>query len=317
LGKRFPVFLTFAADETDPESVRVADLKVQFRAVGPSLQRVLGFRMLRGRFFNDGDTAGAAPVVVVNRAFVREYFGSNRDPGYAINQELLSYGEDKLAHIIGVIDDERQSSLLEQSEPEVEVCIPQITPSTGFYRVAEGLAMNLTIRTEQDPTRMIPELRTVFRSVSPELAASSFTTMDQVVDDSYGDRRTAAHLLQTFAGAALILCIVGLYGVLACVVAQRTRELGVRLALGAQKRQVTWLVMRRAVTMLLSGSAVGLLTCLAATRVISNLIYGVKPYDAITLSAATLLLVATGLLASYIPARRAANVDPMQALRTE
>ena len=317
LGRRFPILLTFAADETNPESMRIEDLQVQFRAVGPSLQRVFGFRMLRGRFFNDGDTAGSEPVVVVNRAFVREYFGDNRDPGYAVNQELMSYGNDKLAHIVGVIDDERQSSVLEQSKPEVEVCIPQITPESGFYRVAEGLAINLAVRAEQEPSRIIPELRGVFRSVSPELAGSSFTTMDQVVDDSYGDRRLASQLLQLFAGSALLLCIVGLYGILAYVVTQRTRELGVRLALGAQKRQLIWLVMRRAVVILISGSAIGMAISFAATRIISNLMYGVQAYDAITLTGATSLLALTGLLASYIPARRAASVDPMQALRTE
>jgi len=314
LGKRFPILLTFAAD--DAESARIENLVVQFRAVGPGLQRVLGFRMLRGRFFNDSDTAGSAPVVVVNRAFVREYFGDNRDPGYAINQELLSY-DDKPAHIVGVIDDERQSSIFETSKPEVDVCIPQITPNTGFYRASEGLAMNLAIRTGSEAAVIIPELRRVFRSVSPELEGSSFITMDQVVDDSYGDRRLASHLLELFAGSALLLCVVGLYGILTYVVTQRTRELGVRLALGAQKRQLIWLVMRRAVVILAAGSAVGLALSFAATQIISNMIYGVRSYDAITLSAATGLLVVTGLLASYVPARRAANVDPMQILRAE
>jgi predicted permease len=315
LGKRFPILLTFSAE--DAESARIENLVVQFRAVGPGLERVLDFRMLRGRFFNDGDTAGSAPVVVVNRAFVREYFGDNRDPGYAINQELMSYGNDKLAHIIGVIDDERQSSVLDQSQPEVDVCIPQITPNTSFYRVSEGLAMNLAIRTASEPSLIIPELRRVFHSVSSELEGSSFTTMDQVVDDSYGDRRMAAHLLEFFAVLALLLCLVGLYGVLTYVVTQRTRELGVRLAMGAQRRQLIWLVMRRGALILISGSAMGLALSLSATRIISNMMYGVSPYDAMTLTAATALLVATGLLASYIPARRAANVDPIQVLRTE
>ena len=317
LGKRFPILLTFAADETDPESMRIEDLVVEFRAVGPALQRVFGFHMLRGRFFNDGDTAGSAPVVVVNRAFVKEYFGDNRDPGYALNQELLSYGNDKPARIIGVIDDERQSSVLEQSKPEVEVCIPQITPNTMFYRAAEGLAMDLAVRTEREPSLIIPELRNTFRSASPELAGSTFTTMDQVVDDSYGDRRMASHLLQLFAGSALLLCVVGLYGILAYVVTNKTRELGVRLALGAQKYQLIWLVMRRAVFILMSGSAIGLGGAFAVIRIVSSMLYGVRSYDAMTLSGATVLLLVTGILASYVPARRAANVDPMQALRTE
>jgi len=172
---------------------------VQFRAVGPGLQRVFGFRMLMGRFFNEGDTPGSEPVVVVNRAFVKAYFGENRGPEKILGQELLSYGNEKLAHIIGVLDNERQASVIEESQPEIEVCIPQITPRSGFYRVAEGLAMNLAVRTERSPGSFIPELRRVLQSASPELAGSTFTTMDQVVDDSYGDHRIAARLLQIFS----------------------------------------------------------------------------------------------------------------------
>lgn len=315
LGKRFPILLTFAG--TDLESRQVEDLVVQFRAVTPGLQRVLGFRMLRGRFFSDSDTAGSPPVIVVNRAFVKQYFGDNRDPGDALNQELLSYADDKPAHIIGVIDDERQSSVLEASKPEVEVCIPQITPNTGFYRAAEGLAMNLVVRTGLEPALVIPELRKVFRGITPELTGSSFTTMEQVVNDSYGDRRMASRLLQLFAGSAFLLCMVGLYGILTYAVTQRTQELGVRLALGAQKADLIWLVMRRAVLILALGSSIGLALSFGATRVISNMLYGVRANDAITLTTAIVILVMAGLLASYIPARRAANVDPINALREE
>ena len=177
--------------------------------------------------------------------------------------------------------------------------------------------MNLVIRTESEPSVIIPELRRVFGSVSPELEGSSFLTMDHVVDDSYGDRRLASHLLELFAASALLLCVVGLYGILTYVVTQRARELGVRIALGAQKRQLIWLVMRRAVLILISGSGIGLALSLAATQLISNTIDGVRSYDVLTLSGATSLLVVTGLLAPYVPARRAANVDPMQILRTD
>ena len=317
LGKRFPILFTFATDEKDPESVAIEDLVAQFRAVGPGLQRVLGFRMLRGRFFNEEDTPGSPPVVVVNRAFVKAYFGDRRDPGEALGKELLSYGDDKPAHIVGVIDDERQESVLEQSKPEIEVCIPQITPDSMFYRTAEGLAMNLAIRTERSPASIVPELQKVFRSASPELAGSTFTTMDQVVDESYGDRRIASQLLQIFGGSALFLCVIGLYGLLAYLVTQRTSEMGVRLALGAQKRQLIWLVMRQAMLILSLGSAVGLTISFMATRVMSNMLYGVKAYDALSIVGASLLLTVTGLVAAYIPAQRAANVNPMQALRAE
>ena len=317
LGKRFPILFEFAADEKDPDSMRLEDLVAQFRAVGPGLQRVFGFRMLRGRFFNESDTATSEPVVVVNRAFVTAYFGGNRDPGDAVGQEFLSYGNDKLASIIGVIDDERQSSVLEQSKPEIDVCIPQITPKSMFYGTAEGMAMNLAIRTARRPSEIIPELRNVFRNASPEFAQSTFTTMDQVLQDSYGDRRLAAHLLQFFSASALFLCVGGLYGLLAYLVTQRTRELGVRLALGAQKRQMIWLIMRRATLILLLGSIIGLGISFIGTRVVANLLYGVKAHDAWTIIAATLLLVVAGMSAAYVPARRAATVNPMEALRSE
>ena len=317
LGKRFPILISFAPDEKDPDAMKPQDLTSQFRAVGPGLQRVFGFRMVRGRFFTEQDTAGAPPVIVVNRAFVQAYFRDNRDPAAAVGQQLLSYDGHHLAHIIGVIDDERQSSVMEQSKPEIEVCIPQITPKSGFYKVAEGLAMNLAIRTTRQPSEIIPQLRTVFRSAAPELAGSTFTTMDQVLADSYGDRRLAARLLQCFGGSALFLSVGGLYGLLAYLVSQRTRELGVRLALGAQKRQLIWLVMRHATLILFLGSAIGLALSFAGIRIVENLLYGVKAHDAVALVVTTLLLISSGLTAAYIPARRAANVNPMEALRAE
>ncbi|HEY7354632.1 MAG TPA: ABC transporter permease [Terriglobales bacterium] len=317
LGKRFPILLSFAPDEHDPESARIENLVVQFRAVGPGLQRVLGFRMLAGRFFNEGDTPGSEPVVVVNRAFVKEYFGGKRDPKGTIGEELLSYDKHKLAHIVGVIDDERQASIMEPSRPEVDVCIPQITPKSGFYQVAEGLAMNLAVRTERAPSAFIPELRAALRNARPELAGSTFTTMDQVVDDSYGNQRIAALLLQIFSGSALLLCVAGLYSLLAYLVTQRTREMGIRFALGAQRRQVIWLVMRQAVQILVVGSAAGLVASYFATRMLATLIFGVKPYDGLTLGAASVLLVAIGLGAACIPARRAARINPTEALRAE
>ena len=317
LGKRFPILFTLAADEQGPDAARKADLTAQFRAVGPGLQRVFGFRMLKGRFFNEGDTPGSLPVVVVNRAFVKAYSGDDRDPGKILGEKLLSYGGEKPAEIVGVLDDERQASVAGQSQPEIEVCIPQITPDSGFYRVAEGLAMNLAVRTERSPSSFVPELREVLRSSSPELAGSTFTTMDQVVEDSFGDQRMAARLLQIFGGSALLLCVAGLYGLLAYLVTQRTQELGVRLALGAQREQVIWLVMRQAWWILLTGSVIGLTVSFLSSRMLASFLYGVKTHDALTLGAASLLLLGIGLAAAYVPARRAARMDPMQALRTE
>lgn len=180
--------------------------------------------------------AGRGGKSRVRQGVLRRQPGAGKDRG----QELLSYGNEKPAHIIGLLDDERQASVVEQSQPEIEVCIPQITPDSGFYRVAEGLAMNLAVRTERSPGSFVPELREVLRSASPELAGTTFTTMAQVLDDSYGDQRITARLLQIFAGSALLLCITGLYSLLAYLVTQRTQELGIRFALGAQRQQVIW-----------------------------------------------------------------------------
>jgi len=216
-----------------------------------------------------------------------------------------------------VIDDERQSSLAEPSRPEIEVCIPQITPDTGFYRVAEGMAMQLALRTGRDPRSFIPELREVLRQASPELAGSTFTTMDQVVTDSYGDQKTAARLLQVFAGSALTLCIAGLYGLLACLVAQRTHEIGIRMALGAQRRQVISLVVREAAWALLAGSLIGLFLSYLSKQLVTSFLYGVKADDAVTIAAAVVALMAAASLAAYFPARRATKVDPIVALRYE
>jgi predicted permease len=317
LARRMPILFSLDTKGEGKDASRKRDLVAQFRAVGPELQRVLGFRMLKGRFFNEGDTPGSEPVVVVNRAFVRAYLGEDQDPGKILGEELLSYQKNKPAKIVGILDDARQASASLDSQPELQVCIPQITPESGFYRVTEGLAMSLAVRTERSPAAIVPELREILQRASPALAGSNFTTMDQVVEDSYGDQRIAARLLQIFGGSALLVCATGLYGLLAYLVTQRTQEFGVRIALGAQRGQVIWLVMRQAGWTLVAGSMVGLMMSYFSSRMLGSFLYGVKTHDALTMGTAILLLLCAGLAAAYFPARRAASVDPMEALRTE
>jgi predicted permease len=317
LGKTFDMEFTFEPEGNSAAEVRRRDMTVQFRAVGPEMQLVFGFRMLKGRFFNTGDTPSSLPVVVVNRAFVKSYFGGDEAPEKILGESLFSYGKNKRAVVVGVLDDERQVSIAQQSQPEIEVCIPQITPDSGFYKSAEGLAMDLAIRTEQNPSAMIPELRELMRSASPELADSTFTTMDQVVEDSYGNQQLAAKLLIAFGGAALLLCLTGIYGLLAYLVTHRTKELGVRIALGAKRGDVMWLVLRQASWMLLAGVSLGLILAYTSSVLLKTFLYDIAPHDPWTMGAASLLLLAGGLVASYLPAKRAAEVDPIQALRSE
>jgi ABC-type antimicrobial peptide transport system permease subunit len=160
-------------------------------------------------------------------------------------------------------------------------------------------------------------LRNILRQASPELADATITTMDQIVEDSYGSQRLAAHLLEIFGGSALLLCIAGLYGLLAYIVSQRTREMGVRIALGAQRGNVLWLVLRQAGGMVIAGIVIGILLALAGGRFVRSYLYGVSTHDAWTLSLVALLLLLSGMLAAYLPARRAAGVNPVEALRAE
>jgi hypothetical protein len=273
--------------------------------------------MLKGRFFNEGDTASTQAVAVVNRAFVKAYFNGDEAPEKILGENLFSFSNDKRAVVIGVLDDERQVSIAKQSQPEIEVAIPQITPGTGFYKGAEGMAMDLAVRTDRSPSSIVPEMLEMLRHASPELSDSTFTTMDQVVEDSYGSQQLAARLLIVFGGSALLVCITGIYGLLAYLVAHRTKELGLRIALGARRGDVMWLVLRQASWMLLTGSALGLVLAYMTSRLLRTFLYNITAHDPWTMAAVTLLLVGGGLAVSCVPARRAATVDPMEALRAE
>jgi ABC-type antimicrobial peptide transport system permease subunit len=254
----------------------------------------------------------------VNRAFVRAYAPKVDDLRKAIGMQVWHLTpKGKQAEIVGVVDDFRQFSVATEPQPELNVALSQVTPESGVYNVIDGIAMDLVVRTGRDPKEMISELREVLRQADPVLAGSNFTTMDQVVEDSFGSQRLAAHLLELFGGSALLLCVAGLYGLLAYVVSQRTRELGVRLALGAQRGDLLWLVMRQASVMLVSGVVIGLGLAIASGRVVRSYLYGVSARDGWTLGCVAATLMVIGLLAAYLPARRAALVDPMEALRAE
>jgi ABC-type antimicrobial peptide transport system permease subunit len=216
-----------------------------------------------------------------------------------------------------VLEDERQVAVSEPSRPELEVSMRQLIPESMFYKAAEGRVMDLAVRTERDPAHMTPDLRKIMRAASPDLAESNFTTMDQVVEDSFGSQMLAARLLEIFAGSALLLSVAGIYALLAYLVVQRTREMGLRIALGAQRSQVMRLILRQAAWMLTIGLAIGAALAYFGSLALRSFLYGVQSGDPWTLAAVTLLLLACGLAAAWLPARRASRVDPMEALRAE
>jgi predicted permease len=286
------------------------------KAVSPEIEKVFAFRMAAGRFFGPADTATSEPAIVVNQAFARQYSPDEHDPN-AILGANLKMRADAPTRVVGVIEDEHQQAVADPAVPEVEIAIPQITPESDFYDGTEGIAMDLAVRTRRPAAEMISELRTILRQASPELQNATITSMDQIVEDSYGSQRLATHLLEIFGGSALLLCVAGLYGLLAYIVTQRTRELGVRIALGASRGDLVWLVMRQAGAMLLMGVALGSGLALASGRLVSGFLYGVSAHDGKTLVGAATLLLISGLGAAYLPARRAAGADPMEALRAE
>lgn len=313
LGHSFQIGLTM-----DEKGHNVSAL---LNAATPGIERVFDFPIAAGRFFGADDTPGSPPAVVVNEAFARAYSPDKHNPAAILGTKLMGTerGAKKAdyAQVVGVLRDVHQASIASPSSPEVEISLTQMTPNSTFYNVLDEIAMDLAVRTRGPASVIIPEIRDVLRQASPELAGTKITTMDEVVEDSYGSQRLAAHLLEIFGGAALLLCVAGLYGLLAYVVNQRTCELGVRIALGARRANVLWLVMRQAGTMLLVGVAVGSGMALASGRLARGFLYGVKADDGWTLAGAAVVLLVSGMLAAYLPARRAASVDPMEALRAE
>lgn len=313
LNRGFEAILTFYVSQGEKATAPPTRIDAKLRAAGPELQEVLGFRMYQGRFFNAQDTPDSAPVAVVNRAFARLY----APDGNIIDRMKIGLGKDREARIVGVMDDFHQAAIDEPSVPEIDFCAPQMKETDGFYQPTLSAHVELAVRTVNDPAKFIPDLRRAMGEFSPDLKESRIATMDQVVEDAMGSQVLAAHLLEIFAGAALAVALAGLYGLLTYLVAQRTPELGVRIALGAQRGRIIQLVLKQAGGLLLGGAAIGTILAWFSSRTLSTFLYGVKPGDVWTMLGVGGVLLVSGFMAAYLPARRAAHVDPMEALRRE
>jgi len=284
------------------------------RLASPGLVDALGIPMLRGRFFADEDTSSAPVVVVVNKAFADKYLPGQNPVGHIYSMGKKGRFAD--AHIIGVIGDVKQNSVTDPTRPEIYFCLAQIEPNTPLYGIATAF-IQVAIRGAVPADALRAQFDKALHDVAPDATTTDVKTIHEAVEDSFGSQTLIAHLLETFAGLALMIASVGLYGLLSFLVAQRTREIGLRIALGAPQANILALVLRRAMLLVAAGLCAGCALAWFAVSMAKSYIFGVKLHDAMTFAAVLAVLAAASFLASWLPARRAASVDPILALRSE
>jgi len=273
-----------------------------FAQASPDYFHAMNIPFVHGRDFTERDGTNTAPVAIVNEAFVKKFkLGTN------VLGRLIAYGGVTDIEIIGVVKDSKRSGLA--TAQRAEVYRPYTQQCWGF--------MSLVVRTQTDSAMMTRAIRNVLDSLDKDQPIENVRTMTQLVARSVTQRRLLVQILGSFAGLAMLLAAIGLYGVLAYNVAQRKREIGVRMALGAQKSDVLSLVIGGGIRLTLAGLVLGLLAALALTRVMGSLLYEIKPGDPATYAVVSGLLLVVGLLACWLPARRAIKVEPMEALRYE
>ena len=277
--------------------------------------KVFGVRLLKGRLFDAQDTPASPIVAVINESFAKQIFPGEEPLGKQI-EIADAPGPRHWATIIGVAGDVHQHTLGEPPNPEIDLNLMQMNPRDDMYPILSSF-MNIAIRTNLPPTVAEKTIHSAIQAIAPDIAMEGFKSMDDVVDDSMGSQTLAARLLGIFGFAALVIAVAGIYGLLSYTVSQRTREFGVRIALGSPQNSVLWLVLRHALVLLAIGVAAGIAIAVAASGIMRAFIYGFHGYDIFTVFAVAAILALCGLAASYIPARRAAAVNPIEALRTE
>ena len=289
---------------SDPDNEPVAAMRI----VTPGYFRALRIAFQAGRDFTEHDTSTSQGVAIVNQTAVRKYWDGQNPIGQALRLHVgLADVQQMPRVVVGVINDVRYAGL--DVEPQAEVYIPH------SQHPVDGLVM--TVRTTGNPRDAIGDARGVLRRLDPNMPMSDVATMEDIVAESIAARRFSLLLLTAFAGIALLLAAIGIYGVLSYTVGQRTKEIGVRMAMGAPRGHVLRLVVGEGATLVACGLALGIGLALALTSVVRGLLYEVQPHDPSTLAGMGAALVAVALTASYVPARRAASVDPVQALRAE
>jgi predicted permease len=299
-----------------PKPQHSAEANAQARATTSDYFGTMGIPLLRGRLFTSTDSAAAEPKAIVNHAFVQRFLSNENPIGQKVRYN--DAGNRQWSTIVGVVDDSPQKTLGQPPLPEIHYNLAQLLPQDDLYPILGNFYMNVSIRSTLAADTIDRDLHRVVHDLQPDAALNNVQTMQEVVDNSLGNQVLAARLLGLFALAGLLIAVAGIYGLLAYSVSQRTRELGVRLALGAQRNAVLWLVLRHALVLIAIGLALGAVLAAASGKLLTSLLpVRLTGYDLLVSLAVALLLTLCGLIASFLPAHRAANIDPVVALRTE
>jgi len=281
--------------------------EVNDRQVSPDFFRTLQARLVSGRFLSQTDDAAHPKVVLINQAFARKYFPGEDPIGKQMGDTDLTRAS--LRRIVGVVGNIKDGALDSENWPTEYESFAQ-DPDTSF---------SLLVRTSQSAASILPEISSAIRKLNPQVGIQDESTLETRIRDSYSAslHRMAAWLVAGFAALAFLLSVGGLYGTIAYSVGQRTREIGVRIALGAQQNSIRRMILGEAMQLTATGTLVGLVGAVASARLIRGLLFGVRAWDVPTMTAVAVVLTGAGLLASYLPARRAAGVSPVEALRAE
>ena len=304
-GDRFVISFQIKGREVSPKDEPAADIFI----AGVDYFRTMGIPIVRGRDFSNHDQHGAPGIVIVNEEFARQYFPGEDPLGKSIKPGISTIEGEKTTYkeIVGVVGNIRNQTL--NTPPQPAYYLPQTqVPFSG---------MTVVLKTTNDPHSVMPAATKEVAAMDPDIPLFGVKTMREYMAASVATPRFSTTLLSIFAAVALVLTLVGLYGVMSYSVAQRTNEIGIRLALGAQPRDVLLMIVKQGSRLIVVGLAIGLLGAYALTRWISSLLFGVTAKDPLTFAAAAVVLALVALLACYVPAWRATKVDPLEALRYE